>query len=256
MASSTAQADSDFAGLVTLLLGDRPRILGALALALLAYLEDASVLPGLNLANGSSRQQRRERRVACILLLCATIRYLDLASLRVGIPKRDGTFRHLTLAFLAKSAGMSLRRAERALSDLQRAGIMTVRRRCTRDEAGNYTGLAAHKFVAPALFGVFRLGKWLGREREKARLRQQRRETDHRKSQRGDPTRANGKLMALAALGGRRRRPAAPVVNAGHDFAAEAHSRALQLRAAHYYALHPDRGRDWAYARARAELTP
>jgi len=72
-------------------------------------------LPTLNAANGSDRQQRLERRVACVQLLRAMLKYLDLASLRVGIPLRDGGFMSVTMPFLAKHACLPVRRAERAM---------------------------------------------------------------------------------------------------------------------------------------------
>jgi len=80
--------------------------------------------PSLDLANGSNRQQRSERREACILMLTVLLKYTDLASLRIGIPTPDG-FLSLTIDFLAKQTGMALRRAERALADLKAAGLVT-----------------------------------------------------------------------------------------------------------------------------------
>ena len=62
--------------------------LGSLALIgkLDAYLDDpADCLPSLNVANGKPRQQRRDRMFACVQLLRAHVKYLDLPSLRVGI---------------------------------------------------------------------------------------------------------------------------------------------------------------------------
>src|SRR5260370_16347948 len=81
--------------------GGIPRILTALIERLNDYLDDpAAWLPSLNLANGKARQQRRDRRIACVQLLRAHIKYLDLASLRVGVPQRGGGFLNLTLRFL------------------------------------------------------------------------------------------------------------------------------------------------------------
>uniref|UniRef100_UPI0038BBB196 hypothetical protein n=1 Tax=Paraburkholderia sediminicola TaxID=458836 RepID=UPI0038BBB196 len=47
-------------------------------------------LPSLNRANGSPRQQRTERSVARVQLLRASLKYLDLLSMRVGIPPTGG----------------------------------------------------------------------------------------------------------------------------------------------------------------------
>ena len=49
-----------------------------------------------------TRQQRSERREACLDLLGALVHYLDLATLRVGIPQADGSIQGLSLAFLAE----------------------------------------------------------------------------------------------------------------------------------------------------------
>ncbi len=87
------------------------------------------VLPSLNTANGSWRQQRVERRDACVRLGLALLRYVDLASLRVGIPTREG-FRPLTLSYLGYKAGLCpgptrvSRKVERAWRDLRNAGVV------------------------------------------------------------------------------------------------------------------------------------
>lgn len=237
--------------------GGPPRILTAVGEALGRYVTDPTVLPSLNLANGSERQQRAERRVACIRLARACLKYLDLASLRVGIPQADGGFRHLTLAFLAQHAGLAMRRAERAMQDLQRAGLIQLRRRCELGEDGQYRGLAALKFIPPALFGAFRLGTWLRREREKARLRQQRWQAAHARANRTEAPNARGSLMVAGILKKVRGRPATrPETARSTDQAADQakHDKQLQLYATHLYAQHPERGRDWAYAQARQDL--
>lgn len=48
----------------------------------------------------------------------------DLTSLRVGIPTADG-FKSMTVDFIAKQTGMTLRRCERAIADLKAAGLLT-----------------------------------------------------------------------------------------------------------------------------------
>ncbi|KVT75808.1 hypothetical protein WT25_01825 [Burkholderia territorii] len=133
------------------------------------YLDDpARVLPTPNMANGSERQQRSERRHACVALLGAMVRYLDLASLRVGIPLADGGFMSLTLQFFAKHAGLSQRRTERAMRDLLTAGLVKAQSRCEKDEEGRYRGLAALRQLPQELFAAFGLGRWLGHERRRA----------------------------------------------------------------------------------------
>jgi len=99
--------------------GGIPRVLTLCAERLKDYYNNPrQLIPSLDLANGSERQQRSERREACLLLLMALLKYMDLASLRVGIPTEDG-FLSLTVDYLAKQTGMALRRVERALADLK-----------------------------------------------------------------------------------------------------------------------------------------
>ena len=154
-----------------------PKILVKLQEAVRAYFADPAVLPSLNAANGSARRQRSERREACLALLGALVHYLDLVTLRVGIPQADGTFEGLTLEFLAERAGLGLRRAERACRDLRRAGLVEVYPLARKTEDGGHKGLPAIRRLPVALFKVFGLSKWLQHERDKAahRRRRQRR---------------------------------------------------------------------------------
>ncbi|MCP5449744.1 MAG: replication protein RepA [Gammaproteobacteria bacterium] len=152
----------------------RPKILLQLQERVRAYFDDPKVLPSLNAANGSPRQQRSERREACLDLLGALVHYLDLATLRVGIPQADGTLQGLSLAFLAEKAGLGRRRAERACRDLRRAGLVNIHPRAQKTEDGHYRGLPAIRGVPEALFQVFGLSKWLQHERDKAVKRRRR----------------------------------------------------------------------------------
>lgn len=147
------------------------------------YYSPRKILPTLDLANGSERQQRSERREGCLRILGCLTHYTELATLRVGIPQADGSFQGLTLPYLADKAGLSLRRAERAIADLVRAGVITVHKRCDRKEDGSYKGYAAVRTVTKALFAVFGLGHWLRHERDKAaeRLRKKQRKQTQRK---------------------------------------------------------------------------
>lgn len=134
------------------------------------YNRPRKVLPSLDLANGSERQQRSERREACICVLASLLKYTDLASLRVGIPTSQG-FLNLTVNYLARNTGMTLKRVERALADLKAAGLLTVSqpRQLTKD--GSWRGLAAVKAVSKDLFAVFGLAVMLKKERDKASKR-------------------------------------------------------------------------------------
>ena len=134
------------------------------------YYRPRAVLPSLDLANDSPRQQRGERRVACVVVMATLVKFLDLASLRVGVPTPQG-FVNLTVPLLARHAGMGLKRTERALRDLKAAGIVTVTQARHRQPDGQWVGLAAVKTVARSLFGVFGLANRLERERKKASKR-------------------------------------------------------------------------------------
>lgn len=81
----------------------RPGILRKLGEKIRAYYDTpAKILPSLNLANGKDSQQRSERREACLQLLGCLIHFLDLVTLRVGIPQADGSFRGLSLPYLER----------------------------------------------------------------------------------------------------------------------------------------------------------
>ena len=134
------------------------------------YDNPRQTIPTLDLANGSNRQQRSERREACILMLSALLKYTDLASLRVGIPTPDG-FLSITVDYLAKQTGMASRRTERALADLKTAGLVTLAQPRERLPDGSWRGLTAIKAVSRHLFSLFGLGGMLKRERDKASKR-------------------------------------------------------------------------------------
>ena len=192
----------------------RPKILLQLQERVRAYFDDPKVLPSLNAANGSPRQQRSERREACLDLLGALVHYLDLATLRVGIPQADGTLQGLSLAFLAEKAGLGRRRAERACRDLRRAGLVNIHPRAQKTEDGHYRGQPAIRGVPVALFQVFGLSKWLQHERDKAVKRHRR----HRRRQDAAATAAEQGRRALNGDAARQRAeaatPAAPAETA------------------------------------------
>ncbi|MDG4597524.1 MAG: replication protein RepA [Candidatus Contendobacter sp.] len=174
-----------------------PKILVKLQEAVRAYFADPAVLPSLNAANGSARQQRSERREACLSLLGALIHYLDLVTLRVGIPQADGTFKGLTLEFLAERAGLGLRRAERACRDLRRAGLVEIYPIAQKTEDDRYKGLPAIRRLPVSLFKVFGLSRWLQHERDKASRRQRRQR--HRREAAETETAIGRRELALDA---------------------------------------------------------
>jgi hypothetical protein len=184
----------------------RPKILQRLRAAVCGYYADpAALLPSLNAANGSERQQRSERREACLALLGALVHYTDLATLRVGIPRPNGWIENLSVEQLAERAGLGLRRAERALHDLVTAGVVLIQPLYRQQENGTYEGLAARKTLSRHLFAVFGLDRWLAHERRKADERRQRAlKRQRRKAQ------AQLRLAAGAARKPHRRPPSAP----------------------------------------------
>ena len=162
----------------------RPKIITKIINEVRQYYSDpASTIPSLNLANGSDRQQRSERREACLAVLSCLFHYLDLATLRVGIPQADTSFQGLSMPFIAERSGLSLRRAERAVSDLNKAGLITVHPLCEKIGDTVYKGYAAIRTVSRKLFALFGLGGRLRFERDKAsaRLKKKNRKNSEKK---------------------------------------------------------------------------
>ena len=244
--------------------GGIPRILTTLIERLDDYLTDpAAWLPGLNHVNGKkNRQQRRERRSACVKMLRVHIKYLDLASMRVGVPQANGGFLNLTLKFLARQAGIGQRRAERAMHDLQMAGLVSTQSRCEKDDAGQYRGLASLRQLPPALFGAFGLGKWLKHERSKAVFRRHRaaavvaksawrdRHTS-REAARGELSLAGARHRLDRRDGGcKKAKMARPhVANTDVDDQVRRRIGSIKLQ-------HPDWDREACYAQAYREIAP
>lgn len=131
------------------------------------YYSPNRFLPSLNFANGSQRQQRSERREACIALFNAILLHTELTSMRCGIPTENG-FTPLTINVLARRAGISFSRAERAIRDLKRAGMIAVAQITQIDDLGHYKGVPAIKRVNDVLFKIFGLGDMLKRARKAA----------------------------------------------------------------------------------------
>lgn len=150
----------------------RPRVLAKLQQEVRQYYRDPSRLPSLNAANKSKRQQRSERREACLLALTAILEFTDLTSLRCGIPTREG-FVSLTIDYLVKFTGMGMRRMERAIADLKNGNILTIAQPRQLNEDGSWRGLAAVKAVNRHLFTAFGLARWLKHERDRAAARLQ-----------------------------------------------------------------------------------
>jgi hypothetical protein len=150
----------------------RPGILRKLGEKIRGYYDEpAKTLPSLNLANGKDSQQRSERREGCLGVLGCLIHYLDLLTLRVGIPKEDGSFGGIGMERIAELSGMGLRRVERATHDLVAAGIVIVHPIAKEERPGEFTGLPAIRTISTSLFAAFGLSFWLKHERDKASKR-------------------------------------------------------------------------------------
>ncbi|PRX23972.1 hypothetical protein B0G75_12415 [Paraburkholderia sp. BL18I3N2] len=240
--------------------GGIPRVLTELMHRLGRYLDAPDDwLPSLNRANGSTRQQRTERSVACVQLLRASLKYLDLVTMRVGVPSVGRGMQNVTLRFLAGQAGLDMRRAERATRDLQAAGLTSARSRCERGEDGSFKGLAAIRYLSEALFGAFGLAKWLRHERSKAALRQQlRTAADAKQCRRNTRENARGQLW-LESLKNRVSKCPDPARSAPDDgdagLAAE-FERQVQIRAGQIKQNNPSLDRDACFRLARQQLVP
>ncbi|MFM0132596.1 hypothetical protein [Paraburkholderia sediminicola] len=239
--------------------GGLPRVLTELMHRLGRYLDAPDEwLPSLNRANGSTRQQRTERSVACVQQLRASLKYLDLLTMCVGIPSTGCGIQNLTLPFLAGQAGLDVRRAERAMRDLQAAGLTSVRRRCERAEDGNYRGLAAIRYMPASLFGAFGLAKWLRHERSKASLRHQLRATaDAKQRRRNTREHARGQLWLDAMTNGVNRAGRAVSASGGMDVSTAAEfERQVQIRAGEIKQANPSLGHGICFRLARQQLAP
>lgn len=113
-----------------------------------------------------TRSMKSQRREAVIQVLNGLLTYTDLATMRVGFSVADG-FKALGVRFFVKLTGLSQSRYERALADINAAGLIVTHTRCKRDEQGNYVGLNAVRCVSKELFEIFGLGKWLSKQRKK-----------------------------------------------------------------------------------------
>jgi hypothetical protein len=162
----------------------RPKIISkAIAEIRRYYRAPVATIPSLNLANGSERQQRTERREACLAVLGCLLHYLDLVTLRVGIPQQDTSFQGISMPFIAEKSGLTLRRTERAAADLVRAGLITVHPLCEKITDIAYKGYAAIRTISAKLFALLGMGSRLRHERERATARQRKRNRKHEQKQ-------------------------------------------------------------------------
>lgn len=160
----------------------RPSVLRTSIAKLCGYFSNPKLFPLLNAANDSDRQQRSERREACVLLMSCILHYMDLVTYRVVIPGENGGM-GLTMPYLSTLTGLGERRAERAIRDLKKAGIITVHPICEKLTDGTYKGLAAIRAVSKHFFAALGLLDWLKHEQRKATERKIQREEKKRRKE-------------------------------------------------------------------------
>lgn len=202
-----------------------PLVLRKLADRAKDYYWRPATLP--TLAHQRSRRHRSESRESCLLIILALLKFTDLASLRVGIPTPEG-FSALPITLLAKHAGISLRRAERAIAKLKTAGLLTVSPVAERQADGSIIGVAAIKAVSKYLWGCFGLADMLKHERIKAAKRV-------RKSERKNQN-LTSRAAARAGLFLEQIRGALPT----RQKTDPERARAIQLRELELRQAHPD----------------
>ena len=150
----------------------RPGILLEIIARVAIYLNDPTAIPSLNAANGSTQQQRSERREACILLLSVILYHMDLKTMRCGVLHANGDFEGIRLKDYAEEVGLSISRAEEAYADLVSAGIVRTYEVAELQADGTFKGLAAIRTIKISLFALFGLAIRLGFERKRVSKKQ------------------------------------------------------------------------------------
>lgn len=114
---------------------------------------------------GSHVQMRSERRESIFIVLSVMLSTLDLKTMRVGVPQADGTFKGISMETIAERGGISLGRAERAMTDLTRIGYVKVFA-LHEKVAELYKGLPAVRTLSIRLFQALKLDKMLSASRK------------------------------------------------------------------------------------------
>jgi hypothetical protein len=98
------------------------------------------------------RYKRSERREAIVLVGQVILHYLDMDTLKVGVSNPGGGFWVPTLEWLAQMAGIGLKRAQRAIRDLARAGYIEITFRWTQHRDKSFLNKAAIRKVSTSFF--------------------------------------------------------------------------------------------------------
>ena len=163
----------------------RPMILEkAKASAERFYESPNKIMCGLKVIRHSNRQVRSESREAIASVIQVLMHYIDLASLRFVMPTSDGSLFCPTMKFIAKSAGIGMKRLSRVIAELKKVGYLKVCERYKKKD-GDYIGLSAVKCVRPQLFyalGISHLDLEMQRKRASKALiakERMRRQSEH-----------------------------------------------------------------------------
>ncbi|MDE1465519.1 hypothetical protein [Spartinivicinus poritis] len=117
---------------------------------------------------GVSRRQYSQRRFACVVVMAALLKRMDIKTLQIVVSDKDGTFYHCKIAVLVNDTGLHPRRVERAMGDLRDAGLIDVLGRPTeKDEKGQFKAMPAIRAFNESFFGVLGLAVALREERKK-----------------------------------------------------------------------------------------
>jgi hypothetical protein len=162
--------------------GGLPRVITLLIEQLDQYYYCRGILQTLNNANGSERQQRSERAEACVCILKVLVQYMDIATMRVGIPTSKG-FTPLSLDTIASQTHMTLKRVKRAFRDLVAAGLITSVIQREKQPDGSWRSYASIKTIQRALLIPFNI-IWMLEREQLRRYKQQRKKQAHHQSTR------------------------------------------------------------------------
>ncbi|MCP4410027.1 MAG: replication protein RepA [Gammaproteobacteria bacterium] len=150
------------------------------------FYANPNVFETLAFRPGFLRQMNSCRREACIKVLGVLAHYFDLATMKVGIPQQDGGFVGIDMVMIALRAEINLRRAERAMHDLVKAGLVKVHKICESLGKGEFRSRAAIRTLSRSVFKTVGLGKALIREHKKALERKRKREVTPPKDSRAE----------------------------------------------------------------------
>lgn len=117
-------------------------------------------LPRLKTVNGSTRQQKTERREGIVGVGQVLINYCDLATWRVHTHYKDESGkRYGVTEFIAHKLGYTIKRVQRALSDLKNTAYINIERDIVETEHGlrqrNRISLTRRLFVDLGFDNIF-----------------------------------------------------------------------------------------------------